>query len=595
MKMDDFPKAHAVENKKKLRCGIMCNGDVLQDWQYKAIMDLSHVGVSIELLIKDDEGALLTARSRFFSKLKNMFSKYFLWKIYRRYITPRSLDPVDMSAFFLNIPSVHCDVEYRGKYSQYFKKNDIELIRSYNLDFIIKFAFGITRGEILSVARYGIWSFHHDDETKYRGGPPCFWEIYRDDDYTGSILQRITDVLDGGIVLKKGIFSTIKYSYERNLDQALYESANWPRQVCQDIQNGVAHYLNDPPTNSGAPIYKNPYNFYMLLFCFKLLRNRVRYFWKTWFYVEIWNIALISTPISKFLEDTQFAGKIKLLTNFKRDEFAADPFGLVTKNKRFILYEYLNYRGASPLKGRICELQAESTINNFPELELPCHASYPYVFETNGVIYCVPETYELNQIRLYELDIEKNKWHWKSTLVDDFDGVDSTIFYFSDYWWLMCSSAKSGADKSLWIWYSKEGPVGPWQPHQNNPVKTDVRSSRPGGTPFIFEGKLYRPTQDCTGGSQKRVVINRVDKLSSVEFQEVPVRVLDPFGTPLFKDGIHTLSSFGDETLIDGKVYNFSLNKFVGNCKSRLNRSRRYSTVLRALAILKDKRSVDDV
>ncbi len=42
----------------------------------------------------------------------------------------------------------------------------------------------------------------------------------------------------------------------------------------------------------------------------------------------------------------------------------------------------------------------------------------------------------------------------------------------------------------------EEGLEGPWEPHRRNPVKCDVRGSRPAGTPFVHGGELYRPAQD---------------------------------------------------------------------------------------------------
>jgi len=44
---------------------------------------------------------------------------------------------------------------------------------------------------------FGVWSWHHGDEDKYRGGPPAFWEIVNADPVTGALLQRLTERLDG--------------------------------------------------------------------------------------------------------------------------------------------------------------------------------------------------------------------------------------------------------------------------------------------------------------------------------------------------------------------------------------------------------------
>ena len=38
--------------------------------------------------------------------------------------------------------------------------------------------------------------------------PPGFWEIHNGDPVTGVILQRLTETLDGGVVLHAGWFKT---------------------------------------------------------------------------------------------------------------------------------------------------------------------------------------------------------------------------------------------------------------------------------------------------------------------------------------------------------------------------------------------------
>jgi len=73
--------------------------------------------------------------------------------------------------WLLDLERMECAVMKRGRYSEYFTDEDIERIRAFKLDFLVKFGFGITRGAILDVARYGVWSFHHDDEARYRGSP----------------------------------------------------------------------------------------------------------------------------------------------------------------------------------------------------------------------------------------------------------------------------------------------------------------------------------------------------------------------------------------------------------------------------------------
>src|SRR6266567_2602478 len=66
----------------------------------------------------------------------------------------------------------------------------------------------ILAGEILTAARYGVWSYHHGDNDFYRGGPPHFWELCERAPLSGVILQVLTEELDGGVVLCKSLFAT---------------------------------------------------------------------------------------------------------------------------------------------------------------------------------------------------------------------------------------------------------------------------------------------------------------------------------------------------------------------------------------------------
>ena len=81
-------------------------------------------------------------------------------------------------------------------------------IRAKDLDVFLRFGFNILSGDILTVARYGVWSYHHGDNDFHRGGPPHFWELTEKSPLSGVILQVLTEELDGGLVLCKSLFNT---------------------------------------------------------------------------------------------------------------------------------------------------------------------------------------------------------------------------------------------------------------------------------------------------------------------------------------------------------------------------------------------------
>jgi len=156
--------------------------------------------------------------------------------------------------------------------------------------------------------------------------------------------------------------------------------------------------------------------------------------------------------------------------------------------------------------------------------------------------------------------------------------VDTSIFHFDGRWWLTCTNLDDGPWEKLFIWHADDL-TGSWRPHRANPVKIDRRSSRPAGTPFLHEGTLYRPAQDCSKSYGQSVVINRIRRLTTEEFEEEEVAYVKPFQPP-YLEGLHTLSSIDGMTLIDGKRF-----RTVGSfSEMRYNTAGNWRNLLRRLA-----------
>lgn len=225
----------------------------------------------------------------------------------------------------------------------------------------------------------------------------------------------------------------------------------------------------------------------------------------------------------------------------------------------FIFCEEYDFRSG---KGAISYLELSDRLMS-PEvvIDLPVHASYPYIFEYRGEVYCIPETYQAREICLYKATEFPRGWVKEATLITGFPGVDSTVFPFGGRWWLMCTHHDRGAFDRLYVWYAPDL-LGPWEPHAANPVKHDLRSARPAGTPFVYEGELYRPAQDCSRTYGGRVVISRIMQLTPDHFKEEPVAYVEPRRASPYVEGLHTVSTLGDLTLIDGKRFTFARGEF---------------------------------
>jgi hypothetical protein len=177
------------------------------------------------------------------------------------------------------------------------------------------------------------------------------------------------------------------------------------------------------------------------------------------------------------------------------------------------------------------------------------HMSYPFPLEHAGKLYIIPESQRSREVALFRFE-RGGSCRRAATLLRDFAALDSTVFQHAGRWWLFCSCQDDLPDSKLYIFHAPDL-FGPWSPHTLNPVKCDIRSSRPGGTPFLHQGRLYRPAQDSSAGYGSALSINLVKVLTPDEFEEETVAHLGPVAP--YSDGLHTLSSAGAGALIDGK------------------------------------------
>lgn len=272
---------------------------------------------------------------------------------------------------------------------------------------------------------------------------------------------------------------------------------------------------------------------------------------------EIWHVGLVQAPIHRFL-DPAFQPHVEWLPNARPYHFFADPFiSPQTDNTLRILVEEYDY--LQDPTGRIAELSWHGNRFQLPPqrvLASSAHMSYPFLLSDQGNLYCIPESWQQNRIQLHRLDPHTGRWNDGITLIGNIPAVDSTVIHHQGRWWLFCTEKGPGVDSRLLLWHA-DRLEGPWSPHLANPVKVDVRSARPGGTPFVADGVLYRPAQDCSESYGCRLAINRVTKLSPSEFAEEPARLLSPSPAWPFPHGIHTLSAAGPWTILDAKRMTF--------------------------------------
>jgi hypothetical protein len=275
------------------------------------------------------------------------------------------------------------------------------------------------------------------------------------------------------------------------------------------------------------------------------------------FFLERWHCALLPFSV---VNESAF-GRIKDIQPIwlplcdHREDFKADSFGAYRNGYYYFFYEYYNaalHKGEIRYEKIAVHANAITALGQGLALRLEEHLSYPFLFEDQGQTYMLPECHQSGGIQLYKAVEFPSQWEHCKTLIPDFKGVDSSIFSYGGMWWIFCTSADADSNLRLFIWYA-EDLFGPWKAHRLNPVKADIRSSRPGGIPFVLDGQLYRPAQDSSRTYGGGLVINKVIDLTTASFEEIPVCTLSGYSP--FGKGIHTFSGCRDVIFVDGKDY----------------------------------------
>jgi hypothetical protein len=420
--------------------------------------------------------------------------------------------------------------------------------------------------------RCGHW-FFCDGQGRPLGELPGSSEI-SDGSATFTIELRSQDSDGRFSLLRSGRFKSL-YLYHRSMAVALRECLRWPA-IFASVQNALGGAPERRTAGWPAPARR----FNALRFGGAILFALWRHIFLNLFTDAKWKVGTIQGSPERFLSG-DYHPAINWLPR-KSSDFLADPFVFERGGRSFILGEALDPNTRSGFISCV-ELNGNGdVIDERTVMQATTHLSYPYTFKHEGVSYLVPESAQARNIVLYRAVDAPYRWERVATLIEGVEACDSTIVRRDGRWWLFFTDKARDMNLNLFAYYADDL-AGPWHAHTANPVKTDICSARPAGTPFEHEGFLYRPGQDCATSYGNAITFSRIATLTPHEYREELVSTFDSSATGARTNGTHTISFGSNVVAIDAKETIWAPPKLIAQ---RVRRQ-----VARGLRVLKLDRS----
>jgi hypothetical protein len=431
---------------------------------------------------------------------------------------------------------------------------DVADLRALHIDVLLWLGAGRRpRGQLLRVARAGVWAIRLGDRGSGRGGTPGFWEVHDDLPVIRAALEMLGGSRDQDRTLAATSSAPVRTSLKRTRNALIWTALPLlGRTLARLHLEGVDGFLdrvereNSSPEINPHPRRRAPGAVDLIvhagrrsarlagLIARKLLTRQQ---WVLFFgfaddlMLPPWQLRPLVPPI---------------------DRFWADPHAVLVGGRYYVFVEELPY---STGKGHIAviEIDGEGRAGASRKvLAEPHHLSYPMVFEHQGDYYMVPESSHRGTIDLYRATAFPDKWVFVDHLMTGIEALDATLLWEGDRWWLFASVIRyKGAGSGELNLYTSERLIGgEWRLHPASPLSADVLEARPAGAILRRGTRLYRPVQDGSGRYGRAVRLREILELTEATFRDELVARIEPDWDKRITR-THTLAHAGRLTVVD--------------------------------------------
>ena len=399
------------------------------------------------------------------------------------------------------------------------------------MDLDVAFALGdMDETPLDGMARLGVWRFQVDGAAEVAAGEPV----------TGSALAvRLAPGAAPRIACQSWA-RTHPFSVSRNRRSLVQKTAEFPLRALREAQRSGREWLEQRPLmRNGARGARHS----VLPVVGRILRRSV----EKAVAIEQWSLAF---SFGRRELDPALDGFTRIVPPADRDW--SEPFALEKNGRYYVFFKEL-VRGAAKAHIAMLELEPDGRWSApVRVLERDYHLSHPFVLEHDGQLYLVPESAQNRTVEAYRCVDFPRRWRLERVLLDGVRLVDATLHRSAAGLWLFANGAAGEGEvfnDELFL-FQAAGLLDEWQPHPRNPVRSDVRCTRPAGALYWRNGALYRPAQICVPRYGAGIALNRVLRLTPEAYAERAVEsIVPPAGGALL--GLHTVNRAGGLIVAD--------------------------------------------
>jgi len=420
-----------------------------------------------------------------------------------------------------------------------------------DLDVLVDFGARAQRGPLLGLPRQGIWRYHFGDRRRYPAGSGFLTELVDGNPLSGIELTRLGPAPENDLTLSRTMFSTAPFlSRVTNRYGPLWGTRHLVIQSLWELHRGSLR-LPEPVAPGIQKVRQRlPGNLQMTRWIFREAGRRMFVRRRHANYPLRWRIALRSSPVPLFEDAFPRASSAFRWLDTEASDSWADPVLFEHDGKTWLFFEHLIESGRTAQIS--CGLLAnDGTLADVRAvLRRSHHLSYPQIVAADGEVFMLPEGAQGGGLDLFRAHRFPDEWVLETRLLN-FRCVDSSVFRYGEHWWMLTSpQAVPGHAPITWLLQAQRL-TGPWKFYPGGNVATDVSVARGAGAPFVHDGRLFRPSQDCSRAYGRALLFNEVQSLGDGPYRERTIYRIEGGWLPKL-EGVHSYSRAGAWEAIDG-------------------------------------------